>query len=782
MCGGAGNRPIVDSFKQKLHRPLIGTVVKALTLLLVLPVYPFFTAPSAYANTPVTSGLVLNLNGALPGSSNGTTYNGTTWFDQSGNARNATAVNSPTYNSSDGSFSFNGTNQYFNLGDILSFTSAFSVEVTFTPSVVTGFSAIVSRQNSNVRGNYFTSIENSKVGYFVESTPWGTFSSSSLSVGTKYTATQVYDSNKDLTPYLNGVQNGTKTNHPNALNGGSINLLVGAILSNSVASSFFSGKIHSVRIYNRALSSSEVLQSYNSITCSPASQTASGYTILTFTNAGACNWSVPAGVTSADVLIIGGGGAGGGGVGGGGGAGEFIETSRSGLTGGSTVLISVGAGGTPKSWDFGGAGNAGGFSRFDSVIAYGGGGGGTNSANPTVTSGGPGFGSQGGNHPESPFVNEVQTRSDGITGFRNNGGAGSGGASGSYTAGGGGGAGGAGGAGTTASGSPAQTGGAGGAGRSSSISGASTFYAAGGGGGVNGAAETANGSTAASSGSPGVGGSGIGGSGGAKSNAASPGNYGNRGDGTGGTVNSYGSAGATNTGSGGGGASNWVSGGAGGSGIVIVRYITPDVTAPTFTSSSSFSAAENIATSANAATIKVSESATVTISSGVDASLFNIIVSDSVTVFIRFKSSPNFEAPSDSGGNNVYDLVLTATDPSSNTGNQTITITVTDVVETSSFNSFTLSGSASFRTVVTITANVSVASRVTFRAKNVIIAGCKNKLTSGSSPNIVATCAWRPSTRGAVALTATALPTNAGVSSATATPVNVFVGNRVGAR
>jgi hypothetical protein len=42
MCGGAGNRPIVASCKQKVHRPLIGTVVKALTLLLVLPVYPFF--------------------------------------------------------------------------------------------------------------------------------------------------------------------------------------------------------------------------------------------------------------------------------------------------------------------------------------------------------------------------------------------------------------------------------------------------------------------------------------------------------------------------------------------------------------------------------------------------------------------------------------------------------------------------------------------------------------------------------------------------------------------
>jgi hypothetical protein len=217
-------------------------------------------------------------------------------------------------------------------------------------------------------------------------------------------------------------------------------------------------------------------------------------------------------------------------------------------------------------------------------------------------------------------------------------------------------------------------------------------------------------------------------------------------------------------------------------GSVTITAVAPDTTPPTFTSSTSFSAAENIATSANAATIKVSESATVTISSGADAALFNIITSDSVTVFIRFKTSPDFEAPADVGGNNVYEITLTATDAATNAGTQSITITVTDIVDTSSFNSLALGGAATFRKVVTITANVSVASRVTFRARNVIISGCKNKLTSGTAPNIVATCTWRPSMRGAVVITATAVPTTAGISSASATPVSVVVGNRSGAR
>jgi hypothetical protein len=211
----------------------------------------------------------------------------------------------------------------------------------------------------------------------------------------------------------------------------------------------------------------------------------------------------------------------------------------------------------------------------------------------------------------------------------------------------------------------------------------------------------------------------------------------------------------------------------------------PDTTPPTFTSPSSFSVAENIATSATAATIRVSESATVTISSGLDAARFNISRSDTDTAIIKFNTSPDFEAPSDSGGNNVYDLTLTATDDAANAGTQSITITVTNVVDTSSFNSLALAGSATtatFRTAVVITANVTVASRVTFRVNGKVLPGCKNKLASGSSASYSITCNWRPSNRGQVALTAAATPTGAGISSTTSNPVSIMVRKRVGPR
>jgi hypothetical protein len=210
-----------------------------------------------------------------------------------------------------------------------------------------------------------------------------------------------------------------------------------------------------------------------------------------------------------------------------------------------------------------------------------------------------------------------------------------------------------------------------------------------------------------------------------------------------------------------------------------------DTTAPTFSSSSTFSATENIATSATAATIRVSESATVTISSGADAARFNITRSETDTAIVKFNASPDFEAPADVGGNNIYEITLTATDAASNAGTQSITITVTNVVDTSGFNSLALAGSvttATYRTVVVITANVSVASRVTFKVNGKVLPGCKNRLASGSSSSFSATCNWRPSNRGTVSLTAAATPTGAGISSATSDPVSIMVERRVGAR
>jgi Ca2+-binding RTX toxin-like protein len=82
---------------------------------------------------------------------------------------------------------------------------------------------------------------------------------------------------------------------------------------------------------------------------------------------------------------------------------------------------------------------------------------------------------------------------------------------------------------------------------------------------------------------------------------------------------------------------------------------------PTVTSGSAATFAENATGTVYTATATDPDAGT-TLSyslSGTDAALFNI---NSATGVVTFKASPNFEAPADAGGNNVYDITVTASD------------------------------------------------------------------------------------------------------------------------
>ena len=361
------------------------------------------------------------------------------------------------------------------------------------------------------------------------------------------------------------------------------------------------------------------------------------YIVQTFTRIEVnCTWTVPAWVTSIEAVIVGGGGgAGFGACGGGGGAGRLL-VSNSGLSvsGGSNLTLSIGDGGvggwtaSQPAWRSGVSGVASSLTLNGNVYsAAGGGGGGGGSGSGSEGSNGLVGGSGGGGTSCGVVGSAGVATSSGVSGFTAYGFSGGAGVN-SQRGGGGGGAGGAGSNGIT---------GSGGAGRS--IWGVTL---AGGGGGWG----------------SGTGGSGIGGSAGSGFD----------------TKANSGSAGLSGTGSGGGGGND------GGSGRIMIRYL-PDTTAPSFTNGTSFSFAENSATSSNAATISVSESSTITVNASGDHLLFTVVTSDSTTARIRFISSPNFESPGDTGANNVYDLSVRATDTAGNAANQSITITITNVNE-----------------------------------------------------------------------------------------------------
>jgi hypothetical protein len=237
-----------------------------------------------------------------------------------------------------------------------------------------------------------------------------------------------------------------------------------------------------------------------------------------------------------EVLVVGGGGAGGPGDtgegGGGGGAGGLIYTNLSVVV--SNYPVTVGRGGAGATGN--GPSEKGSNSVFAALVALGGGGVYRITPSGAADDGGSGGGAFGRSQTDFTPGTGLQP-SSASGGYGNNGGAGS------SASGPGGGGGGAGGQGSTSSGA---NGGAGGSGKTYDISGVSTNYAGGGGG----AADTS---------------------------------------GTGGTATAGGGAGATsgngtnatpNTGGGGGGANgnnNTYYGGNGGSGIVIVRYLGPNI-------------------------------------------------------------------------------------------------------------------------------------------------------------------------------------------------------------
>ena len=104
---------------------------------------------------------------------------------------------------------------------------------------------------------------------------------------------------------------------------------------------------------------------------------------------------------------------------------------------------------------------------------------------------------------------------------------------------------------------------------------------------------------------------------------------------------------------------------------------------PSFSSSSSFSVNENSRTVGTVVASDSDSRDSVTgyrISSGVDRARFSITNGGVLT----FNSAPDYEAPVDSGGNNVYNLIVTATSGSGarvRTATQSVTVTVNDVAE-----------------------------------------------------------------------------------------------------
>jgi len=193
----------------------------------------------------------------------------------------------------------------------------------------------------------------------------------------------------------------------------------------------------------------------------------------------------------------------------------------------------------------------------------------------------------------------------------------------------------------------------------------------------------------------------------------------------------------------------------------------PDVTPPSFTNSDTFTVSENIATSFNAATITVNDSATIAIAAGNDGALFNIVIAETATAYLRFKNSPDYEGPTDVGTNNIYNITVSATDSVGNARTRTFAIVITNLNEPSTTTPPSVSGMAYKGIVISLTVTVNSPGTVRFFLSGKRIAGCLSRPTSGNYPNYTATCQWRPPVMGYQNLTAELTPSDPSFSRST---------------
>ena len=547
----------------------------------------------------------------------GTTFSDATISSDGFSASATLNVSVPPGSDTDTALTLNGTSQYAQVIDSndVDFPAGFTVSAWINPTQISGDHMIVAKDTSI---QFY--IQNGVFGFSAMSTTSPTWTRTSTGVAARLNEWQhiAYTrlaNETDYNFYFNGylvsnfdADNLTSNNPP--VNSNSRLTIGGRAPSNGTTSSFFSGQIDHVSIFNTARTLSQIQSDMNSYTSPSTSNllmsydfnegsgatiynrrtgasattdltlfgaptftdvknnsTADAYTVVSFprtyiTSTG--GWRTPTDVRQLQFLVVAGGGAGGGTMNqsdyaGGGGGGGGVRTGVIPIN--STFLspiVGMGQFGIGCTLSRGQSSALSG-SGFSTISATGGGSGSCNAS--TVDGGGGIVGNSGGSGGGGGSQTSSRLRAAGSGNLGNfvpaegfgGGAARSDDSDENRQAGGGGGGAAQQGFAATAGPTGVATAGNGGAGLLSTIlDGTNRYYGGGGGGGVR---------NTATVGSGGIGGGGTGGS----------------------SVSSQGTAGAAGTGGGGGGNSR-VNGNNGGSGVIIVRWITaskPIFTQPT---------------------------------------------------------------------------------------------------------------------------------------------------------------------------------------------------------
>ena len=205
----------------------------------------------------VTSGLVLALDAA---DRNSYVSGSTTWSDISGNGNTGTLTNGPTFDGGNGgSILFDGTNDYVQNSNTSFNYSNISISTWIRRDTTsTTFSVIISKESAST-GWILHIINTNKIYWKINgSDATATTSLSSLTAGVWYYITSTYNGSQ-LAVYINSVLDNTSNNNSGIVSN-SATIRIGEYQTTGNA---FKGNIANIQIYNRALTTTEILQNYN---------------------------------------------------------------------------------------------------------------------------------------------------------------------------------------------------------------------------------------------------------------------------------------------------------------------------------------------------------------------------------------------------------------------------------------------------------------------------------------------------------------------------------------
>jgi hypothetical protein len=205
----------------------------------------------------VTTGLQLYLDAGNASSYSGS---GTAWNDLSGNSRNGTLTNGPTYSATNGgSIVFDGSNDYVQCSGSLTVTAATFVTWIKRNGSQGTYDGILFSRGTNTTGmNFYTS---NQLGYhWNDSSSTYNWSSGLTIPDATWCMIAISVTSTSATAYL--CQTGGTTTATNTVNHSSSVLNDIKLAVDDAAARYFNGNIAIAQLYNIALSAGEVSQNF----------------------------------------------------------------------------------------------------------------------------------------------------------------------------------------------------------------------------------------------------------------------------------------------------------------------------------------------------------------------------------------------------------------------------------------------------------------------------------------------------------------------------------------